>query len=134
VTSGDAGQAIPLLRQLLAQGDSEVGVLILLSGQIRLAAIGSWLKEQGLLRLRRQGNFVSVEVDPEGEDLLPANKSGAKPKGFRLAKIVGQAEKKKSSQWFDAVEICFQTHLALLSGTGDRHRTLETAVLRLCQV
>lgn len=134
VTSGDTGQAVPLLRQLLAQGDSEVGVLILLSGQIRLAAIGSWLKEQGLLRLKRQGNFVSVQVSPEGEDLLPANKSGAKPKGFRLAKVVGQAEKKDSSRWFSAVEICYQTHLALLGGTGDRHRALETAVLRLCQV
>ncbi|MEM6884900.1 MAG: DNA polymerase III subunit delta [Verrucomicrobiota bacterium] len=134
VTTGNTAEAVPLLRQLLAQGDSEVGILILLSNQIRLAAIGVWLKEENLLKLSRRGNFMNVDVTPEGEDLLPANKSGVKPKGFRLAKVVGQASSKTSDRWFRALDICFDTHLQLLSGTGDRHRTLETAVLRLCQI
>ncbi len=134
VTTGNTAEAIPLLRQLLAQGDSEVGILILLSNQIRLAAIGVWLKEEKLLSLTKRGNFMNVEVTPEGEDLLPANKSGVKPKGFRLAKVVGQASNKSSGRWFRALNICYDTHLQLLSGTGDRHRTLETAVLRLCQI
>lgn len=134
VTSGKTSEAIPLLRQLLAQGESEVRILISLSNQIRLAAIGVWLKEENLLKLSRRGNFMNVEVTPEGEDLLPANKSGVKPKGFRLAKIVGQASAKASERWFRGVDICFDTHMQLLSGTGDRHRTLETAVLRLCQI
>jgi DNA polymerase-3 subunit delta len=134
VTSGNTSEAIPLLRQLLAQGDSEVGILILLSNQVRLAAIGVWLKEQGLLKMTKRGSYVNVEVSAEGEELLPANKSGVKPKGFRLAKIVGQATGKASERWFRALDICFDTHMQLLSGTGDRHRTLETAVLRLCQI
>ncbi|MEM6822157.1 MAG: DNA polymerase III subunit delta [Verrucomicrobiota bacterium] len=134
VTSGKISEAIPLLRQLLAQGDSEVGLLILLSGQVRLAAIGVWLKETGKLRLSRRGNFFNVEVKPEGEALLPANKSGQKPQGFRLAKIVSQASSKTSDRWFRAVDICFDTHMQLLSSPGDRHRVLETAVLKLCQV
>ncbi|MEM1159209.1 MAG: DNA polymerase III subunit delta [Verrucomicrobiota bacterium] len=134
VTASNTAEAIPILRQLLAQGDSEVGILILLSNQIRLAAIGVWLKEERLLKLTQRGNFMNVEVTPEGEDLLPANKSGVKPKGFRLAKVVGQAAGKTSDRWFRALDICFETHLQLLTGTGDRQRTLETAVLRLCQV
>jgi len=133
VTCGRTEEAIPLLRQLLAQGESEVGLMILLSGQIRLAALLVWLQENGHLNVASKGRFKEVQIDSFGEELLPTNKSGSKPSGFRMLRIVEQAGARPSSSWFEAVETCFTSHLALLSGTGNRIRNLESTIVRLCQ-
>lgn len=135
ITLGRPGEAVRILRTLMAQGESEVGILILLGGHIRLAALGTHLKETGRLRVSKRGSFVSVEFAPEADDLLPRNKKGDKPNAFRLAKILQQSGQKKSGRWFKALEILHQTHGQLFSGGGgDRSQVLEAAVIQVCTV
>jgi len=134
VIRGDARESVHLLRQLLAQGESEVGINILLSQQIRLAAVGVYLHETKRLRVVKQGYSLNVEVSSEGEALLPVSKKGEKPSGYRLAKIVDQARKRPSARWFQAVEILHRTAIQLVSSGGERDRILETAVVKICQL
>jgi DNA polymerase III subunit delta len=134
VVLGQAAQAVHLLHQLLAQGESEVGICILLSGHVRLAAVGAHLLETKQLRLVKQGYGMQVEVTPKGEALLPENKKGEKPSGFRLAKVVDQARNRPAARWFQAIEMLHTTALQLVSSGGDRARILETTVVRICQL
>jgi len=132
VTLGKTSEAVTLLRQLQAQGESEVGIISLLSNHLRLAAVGRHLVETGKLKLRRSGTFVNADLTPEGADLLPKNKKGEPPNDFRLARVVQQAEKKAVKKWFEAIEILYQTYFRLLSSTGDRARALESGVVKIC--
>lgn len=134
VVRGDARESVHLLRQLLAQGESEVGINILLSQQVRLAAIGVYLLETKRLRVVKQGYSINVEVSPEGEALLPVDKKGDITSGFRLAKIVEPARKRSAARWFQGVELLHRTALQLVSSGGDRARILEAAVVKLCQL
>jgi DNA polymerase-3 subunit delta len=134
VTEGKTSESAHLVRQLLAQGESEVGILILLSNQIRLAALLVWMEEVGQARLQRKGRAHSVGVMAEVEDLLPVNASGKTPSPYRLGRILGRAKGRNSRVWFTALEVLYRTHLQLLSGRGDRRKTLETAVVRLCEL
>lgn len=134
VIEGNTTHAVYLVRQLLAQGESEVGMGILLAGQIRLAALGTYLLESKQLRLVRQGYRVDVEVTPEGMSLMPVNKKGEQPSGFRLARVVDKARKRSAARWFTAVGLLHDLALQLVSSGGDRRRILEAAVIRLCEV
>ncbi|HEX4139902.1 MAG TPA: DNA polymerase III subunit delta, partial [Candidatus Methylacidiphilales bacterium] len=75
VLSGEAKPALAQLSALLAQDESEVGILILLAGQIRMAALAAVLRENKMLRINR-GSFASAEVSPDGAAYLPRKKSG----------------------------------------------------------
>src|ERR1700761_227000 len=52
VLAGEAKVALAQLSALLAQDESEVGLLILLAGQIRLAALAAVLRENRMLRIK----------------------------------------------------------------------------------
>lgn len=132
VTLGRTSEAVTLLRQLQAQGESDVGIMTLLSNHLRLAAVGRHLVETGRLKLRRSGTFLNADLQPEGADLLPKNKKGEPPNAFRLARIVQQAEKKTAARWFEAVEVLYQTYFRLLSSASDRARILESGVVQIC--
>jgi DNA polymerase-3 subunit delta len=75
VLGGDAKLALAQLSALLAQDESEVGILILLAGQVRLATLAAVLSENRMLHLKG-GRFASVDVSPEGAAYLPRKKSG----------------------------------------------------------
>ncbi|NJK90845.1 MAG: DNA polymerase III subunit delta [Blastochloris sp.] len=60
VTENKTSESLHILRQLLAQGESEVGILILLAGQIRLAALGTHLLENRKLSLKKSGTFLNA--------------------------------------------------------------------------
>jgi DNA polymerase III subunit delta len=132
VTEGNPNDSLHILRQLLAQGESEVGILILLSGQIRLAALGTHLLETKKLSLRRNGTFLNASLAPEAEDQLPQNKKGEKPNLFRMARVVDKARRHSSRRWFQALDTIYQTNLALVSSASDRQKIIETAVLKIC--
>ncbi len=85
VLSGEAKPALAQISALLAQDESEVGILILLAGQIRLAALAAVLRENKMLRLSR-GSFTSAEVSPEGQAYLPRKKSGEPISTYSLAR------------------------------------------------
>ncbi len=134
VTEGKTSDAAHLARQLLARGESEVGILILLSNQIRLAALLVWMEGQGQARLQSKGRAQVVNVQAGVEDLLPVTAAGKSPSPYRLGRILSRAKRREAKTWFTAVETLYQTHLNILSGRGDRRRTLETAVVRLCEL
>ena len=132
VTESNTNDSLHILRQLLAQGESEVGILILLAGQIRLAALGTHLLETKKLTLRKTGTFLNANLSDGAEDLLPQNKKGEKPNLFRLARVVDKARRQPSHRWFRALDTIYQTNLALVSSGSDRQKMLETAVLKIC--
>jgi DNA polymerase III subunit delta len=134
VLEGDTTGAVYLLHQLLAQGESEVGIGILLAGQVRLAALGTHLLETKRLTLMRQGYKLDLQVTQEGLDMIPDNKKGEKPSSFRMAKIVEKAQKRSAARWFAGVELLHHMALQLVSSSGDRRRILEATVIRLCQI
>ncbi|MDD5262221.1 MAG: DNA polymerase III subunit delta [Methylacidiphilales bacterium] len=134
VIAGDSAESVHMLRQLLAQNESEVGILILLAGQVRLAALGTHLLETRRLRLSRSGTFLNADLTQEGIDFLPVNKKGEKPKPFRIARIVEQARRKPPQKWFEALDVLYQTNLRMVSSATDPEKLLETAILRICQI
>src|ERR1700683_3894976 len=70
VLSGEVKPALAQLSALLAQDETEVGILILLAGQVRLAALAAVLRDNKMLRLSR-GSDSSAGGTP-GSAGLPA--------------------------------------------------------------
>lgn len=134
ITQGQAREAIRLLRKLLAQGESEVGLLMILGGQVRLSALGMHLMETGRLKLIKRGSFVNAQITEEGEELLPRDKKGNKPNPFRLSKAVHLASRRKSSRWFKALEIVHESQSQLFAPGVDKKHVLQTMVMELCSV
>ena len=90
VLSGEAKPALAQLSALLAQDESEVGILILLAGQVRLAALAAVLRENKMLRLNR-GSFASAEVSARGRG-LPAAKEKRRADQHLCARAGGPAQ------------------------------------------
>ncbi len=131
VLSGDAKVALEQLSALLAQDESEVGILILLAGQIRLAALGAVLRDNKLLRVVNRGSFTSAEVSPEGEVYLPRKKSGEPISTYALGQAAQRSRNRPALFWFEALSVVYHAQKEMLSGQGDKRRTLEWAVLEI---
>jgi DNA polymerase-3 subunit delta len=129
VIGGQAPAALHLLKRLCAQEESEAGILILLAGQVRLAALAGVLLDQKMMRLVRKGNFVNAELTAEGESLLPRKKTGEATSSFLLAKVAERARRKPAAYWFHALEKVYQAQRQLLTSAGDKTRILESAVM-----
>jgi DNA polymerase-3 subunit delta len=130
VLSGEAKPALAQLSALLAQEESEVGILILLAGQIRLAALAAVLRENKMLRIKG-GAFVSAEVTPEGQAYLPRKKSGEPISTYALGQAAQRSAKRSSKFWFDALGLIFQAQKEMLTGESDKRRALELVVLEI---
>jgi len=129
-----AGQARPALEQLsalLGQDESEVGILILLAGQIRLAALGAVLRDNKMLRVVNRGSFTSAEVSPEGQAYLPRKKSGEPISTYALGQAAQGSRNRPASFWFEALALVYQAQKEMLGGLGDKRRTLEWVVLEI---
>ncbi|NJL19491.1 MAG: hypothetical protein HC901_04425, partial [Bdellovibrionaceae bacterium] len=113
------GGCAAALRQLLEQGESEVGILIRVGPAGAAGGVGAVLQEKKWLRLTQRGSFVNAEISPQAEELLPTNKSGAKPNAYRLARVVSQAQGRRPEQWFAAVEEVYQAYQKMLGAVGD---------------
>lgn len=134
VTEGRSNESLHLLRQLLHQGESDVGLLIQLSGHLRLAALGAYLSEAGLMSIRGKGWGAEAQLSPQAHDLLPKTKKGEQVNLKRLSRITQQASRRKARAWFEVLEILYQTSFALVSTGVDRAKTLESAILRICAI
>ena len=131
VVAGDAKAALAQLSALLAQDESEVGILILLAGQLRLAALGAVLRENKMLRVVSRGSFTSAEVSPEGQAYLPRKKSGEPISPYALGSAAQRGRTKSAANWFQTLALAHRTQKEMLSGQGDKRRTLEWAVLEI---
>lgn len=127
VVLGKPKTALALLSSLLQQGESDVGILILLSNQVRMAALGSTLAEAQLLNAGSRFAKLSAET----ESLLPKKKSGEPIHAANLARVAGQARRRPASFWHRALDTLYHAHGQMVSGVGDKVRTLERAVLEV---
>jgi len=130
VLSGEAKPALEQLSALLAQDESEVGILILLAGQVRMAALAAVLRENKMLRLNR-GSFISAEVSPEGETYLPRKKSGEPISAYSLGQAAQRSQHRPARFWFQALALIYQTQKEMLTGESDKRRALELVVLKI---
>ncbi len=133
VAEGKTRDAVGLLRQLLAQGESEIGVLAVLSNNFRLMAVCRSLEESGDLKLV-PGRFPSVTMTEESKEFLPRTKAGELPKPFRLGRVTAQGKKRSRESVFGALETLYRTYWAALSGGADRARALESGLVELCRL
>jgi DNA polymerase-3 subunit delta len=131
VLEGDARMALSQLSSLLAQDESEVGLLMLLAGQVRLAALGGVLRENNLLRVANRGSFVSAEVSAQGEAYLPRKKGGEPISTYALGQAAQRSRRRPAAFWFDALGLIHRAQTEMLTGVGDKRRTLEWAVLEI---
>jgi DNA polymerase-3 subunit delta len=131
VIGGNARSGLVLLHQLLAQEESEVGILILLANQTRQAALATTLMEHRLMRLTTKGTFVNAELTPEGAALLPKKKTGEPISTFMLAKVGAKAKRQPARFWRRAVAVVHQANRDLVTSAGDKRRVLENVVLTL---
>jgi DNA polymerase-3 subunit delta len=130
VLEGDAKMALAQLSALLAQEESEVGILILLAGQVRMAALAVVLRENKMLRLGR-GSFASAEVSAEGQAYLPRKKSGEPISTYALGQAAQRSQRRPASFWFQALVFIYRAQREMLRGESDKRRALELVVLEI---
>jgi DNA polymerase-3 subunit delta len=130
VLSGEVKEALTQLSALLAQEESEVGILILLAGQVRQAALAAVLRENGMLRLR-SGRFASAEVTDEGAAYLPRKKSGEPISTYALGQVAQRSQHRPARFWFEALATIYRTQREMLTGESNKVRALELAVLEI---
>jgi DNA polymerase-3 subunit delta len=131
VLGGEGRTALELLGALLAQDESEVGILILLAGQVRLAALGAVLRENKMLRISNRGSFSSAEVSSVGEAYLPRKKSGEPISSYSLGQAAQRSQHRPSAFWFHALSLIYTAQKNMLTGKGDKRGLLELAVLEV---
>jgi DNA polymerase-3 subunit delta len=130
VLSGEAKPALAQLSALLAQDESEVGILILLAGQIRQAALAGVLRDNKMMRLNR-GAFTSAEVTPEGQAYLPRKKSGEPISTYALGQAAQRSQHRPTRFWLQALARIYQAQREMLTGESDKRRALELVVLEI---
>ena len=116
VLGGEAKLAVTLLSALLAQDESEVGILMLLAGQIRLAALAGVLRDNKMLQMQNRGSFSSAKVTAAGEAYLPRKKSGEPISAYSLGQAAQRSQHRPTAFWFHALEIIYQAQ----KGNADR--------------
>ena len=131
VVAGKLGPARAGLRRLLDQGESDVGLVMILAGSLRLAALGKALQEARMLRLPAPGGYGQPALDSAADPFLPRNAKGEKPNLWRLGKVTGLCAHRPASGLRRALYRLHELQIELVS-VGDRIRALEEGVLRLC--
>jgi DNA polymerase III delta subunit len=131
VVAGRSGPARVGLRRLLDQGESEVGLVMILASSLRLAALGRALQEARLLRVPPPGGYGQASLDPQAESVLPRSAKGEKPNLWRLGKVTALCAHRPVSGVRRALERLHELQIELISG-ADRGRVLEEGILRLC--
>ncbi|HUB66806.1 MAG TPA: DNA polymerase III subunit delta [Candidatus Methylacidiphilales bacterium] len=129
VLAGEAKAALAQLSALLAQDESEVGILILLAGQVRQAALAAVLRENKMLRLINRGSFTSAEVSAGGEAYLPRKKDGEPISTYALGQVAQRSQRQPAKFWFHALSLLYHAQREMLTGAGDKRRILELVVL-----
>jgi DNA polymerase-3 subunit delta len=131
VLGGEAKLALELLGALLAQEESEVGIIVLLAGQVRMAALGATLRENKLMQVARRGYASAAEISPAGESYLPRKKSGEPISSYALGQAAQRAQHQPSPFWFRALEVLYTAEQKMLTGRGEKRGLLELAVLEI---
>jgi hypothetical protein len=73
-----------------------------------------------------------VELKPEGEAVLPRKKTGETISTYNLGQVLQKSQHRPAKFWFNALDILHRAYRHILSGTADKVRTLEFAIIELC--
>ncbi len=132
VLAGRQTEALDLLRQLILQNESDIGILIILSQQVRMVALSSALIENKMMRVIPKGDFAQAILDPKAEGYLPRKKSGEGISPFQLGAAARHAKRKSLRAWVEALEKLYETHYKMLRGWVNKEEALELLVIDLC--
>jgi DNA polymerase-3 subunit delta len=132
VLAGRQAEALDLLRQLFLQNESDVGILIILSQQVRLVTLSAALIENKMMRVVPKGDFAQAILDPKAEAYLPRKKSGETISLFQLGAAARYARRKSLRAWVGALERIYEAHYKMLRGLVDKEEELELLVIELC--
>jgi DNA polymerase III subunit delta len=127
VLRGQPKLALEELQALLRQGQSEVGLLIMLGQQVRLAALASVLLENKLMSVGPRG----ADVAAAGIDFLPRKKSGETVNLWQLGQVAQKSKGRSAHFWLRAVDHLFRVNQQLVTGAVDKERALELLTLEL---
>jgi DNA polymerase-3 subunit delta len=128
VIAGEARPALTYLHALLEQEETETGLLSVLAGQVRLASLGTMLRENNLLRLRPG---AGAQVSAAGEAYLPRKKDGEPISTYALGHAAARAQHRPARFWFAALQRLHAALRDMLTGRGDKQGLLEIAVLEI---
>ncbi|MCS7064407.1 MAG: DNA polymerase III subunit delta [Methylacidiphilales bacterium] len=124
--------ALDLLRQLLLQKESDIGILIILAQQLRTVTLCAALLEEKLMRLIPKGDFAQAILEPQAEIYLPKKKSGETISPFQLGSAARHAKRQPLRRWVESLERLYETYLQMLRGTIDKEEALQLLVIELC--
>jgi len=114
-------KAIAILRQLLFQNESEIGLVMGLEARFRL-----------LLILREMISEKMPSDERRALEPLLASEKGRPPQGYYLDKLVEQAKLFSRQELESAREAILATRLKLVSSSGLEEILLEKMLVKLC--
>lgn len=115
-------KAIAILRQLLFQKESEIGLVMGLESRFRY-----------LLILREMTSEKVSSDERRALEPLLATEKGRPPQGYYLDKLVEQAKLFSRQELESAREAILETRLKLVSSTGLEEILLEKLLVKLCR-
>ena len=128
-------QALEILRQLLFQGEKEVGLVIGLESRWRELGTIRGSLDAGLLRVSRNGTWINSQWSngpaAEAAKNLLKTKDGRDINPFRLGKLAEQAQKYSATELQRALVETLATHEQMVSGCGAPDVLLELLLLKL---
>jgi DNA polymerase-3 subunit delta len=128
------GKAMRASENLLGYGESAIGVIILLAGQVRLMLLAQDLDKRGVLSSRQQGFSYARAFDalPEHEKQhFPRTKEGKYPNAWRLYRVAQAASNFSPAELVRALDLLLQANTKLVSTQLDERLVIEELITRI---
>ncbi|TAN36839.1 MAG: hypothetical protein EPN23_07655 [Verrucomicrobia bacterium] len=127
-------KALTTLRQLLFQGENEVGLIMGLEGRWRELGILRGCLDRGWLKITSSGWKTEAywQNTPDADEALGSlDKDPRKTHPFRTAKLVEQARKYSAAELQRALAETIAVHERIVSGSSGADTLLELLLLKL---
>jgi DNA polymerase-3 subunit delta len=127
-------KAMRAAENLLGYGESAIGVIILLAGQVRLMLLAQDLDRRGVLSSRQQGFSYARAFDalPDREKgHFPRNKDGGYPNAWRLYRVAQAAANFSTDELVRALDLLLQANVKLVSTQLDERLVIEELITRI---
>ena len=130
---GNLAHTLQVMQRMFAQGESPIGLLIMLENRLREIVVLSDCLKRGWARVSG-GDWPKVtwSLPPAGEALLSAlEKDPRKGNPFAIAKLASQANRYPPARWFRWLNAAVDAHAAMTGGEAiDPELTLELFTTR----
>jgi len=128
-------KAMRATENLLGYGESPIGVIILLAGQIRLMLLAQDLEKRGILSPRLQGFAYTKAFDALSDaerGHFPRTKEGKYPNAWRLYRVAQAASRFTTAELVKALDLLLQANMKLVSTQLDERLVIEELITRIC--